>query len=132
MISRLNSIKTTGILLTKEIKFGVVVLTSSLMICSSCQSGEPPISKKLDDPQIIEILVDISIARAAVAPLPFDVADSIRMGYYDQIAIIHQLETNEIDKLLEQLSNDPDRFQHLLGSAGDTIRARNERREDHR
>lgn len=95
----------------------------------SCAGDDKPLENYLNDDEIIELLVDLSIARAAVSQLPAEIGDSIRVGYYEQIATIRNIQVEQIDLTLEQLSKDPVRFQLFLNSAADSIRARNERRE---
>ena len=96
---------------------------------TSCKSDDRSLDQYLSDEDIIELLVDLSIARAAVSQLPAEIGDSIRIEYYEQISAIRNMPIEKIDQTLEQLSKDPARFQALLNSSADSIRARNERRD---
>ncbi|TVR87650.1 MAG: hypothetical protein EA411_07255 [Saprospirales bacterium] len=108
-----------------ELKLLVACFLFSGIVFGACQkSGEKTIDRYTEE-ELTELIVDISIARAAVAPLPNEKADSVRNVYYEQIAEIRGMEVSEINTILEELSRQPDRLRFHFQQAADSIRARN-------
>jgi hypothetical protein len=105
----------------------LIVIGLSAMGYTACQKESDSKIDRFSEEEITELLIDLSLARAAVAPLNIEVADSLRLVYYRQIAEIHGIQLREIDQLLEELSAEPDLLKEYFNRAGDSIRLRSER-----
>ncbi len=105
------------------------ILIAGFLFCGfvfgACQGAGEKTIDRYSEEELTELIVDISIARAAVAPLPHEKADSVRKIYYEQIAEIHAMDVSEINTILEELSKEPDRLRFHFQQAADSIRARN-------
>ncbi|GEM_PF-5148481 len=108
-----------------ELKILVAGFLFCGLIFGACQRKSEKTIDRFTEEELTELIVDISIARAAVAPLPHDKADSVRNVYYEQIAEIRGIEVSEINTILEELSREPDRLRFHFQQAADSIRARN-------
>ena len=94
---------------------------------NSCQkSGEGSLDD-FSDEELIELLADISIARAAVSGWPGSLADSVKTDHYRVISQLHGIDEIQLYLILEILSDQPEYFQKLLNAAADSLRTRNEK-----
>lgn len=98
-----------------------LVLMSSLIFTLSFCGKEPPAPLPFEDEKIVEILVDVHFAEAAMQSLGRVVKDSMKQVYFDQIAQIHQVDRNQIDTLLFQLRNRPLDMKRLYESMMEKI-----------
>ncbi len=94
---------------------------------NSCQKSGGDVLDRFSEEELIELLADVSMARAAVSGWPGALADSVKTDHYRIISQLHGIEENELYLILEVLSDHPDYFQKLLNAAADSLRNRNER-----
>ena len=98
-----------------------------LIFLNSCQKSGDAILDEFSEEELIELLADVSMARAAVSGWPGALADSVKTDHYRIISQLHGIEENELYLILAVLSEQPDYFQKLLNAAADSLRNRNER-----
>jgi len=95
---------------THCLNIGMALLMSiALSHCS--QKPDPPLP--FDDDKIINVLIDVHLAEAAMQSLGKKMKDSIKYGYYDQISQIHGINREDLDALLSQLRNQPNDMKRL-------------------
>ena len=102
-----------------------------LLVYTSCRSGADPVLSAYEEEEIIEILIDVSLARAHTFNVtdPELDRDSLRLHYYSLIGDIHGLEQSDVIALLESLSEHPELFHRYFNAASDSLRKRNARLE---
>ncbi|TVQ49602.1 MAG: hypothetical protein EA362_04260 [Saprospirales bacterium] len=86
-----------------------------------------PLLEKFSDEELIELLADVSMARAAVSGWPGSLADSVKTDHYRVICELHGIEEEQLFLILESLSDQPEYFQKLLNAAADSLRKRNDK-----
>ncbi|MCB0661509.1 MAG: DUF4296 domain-containing protein [Saprospiraceae bacterium] len=82
----------------------------------ACQKEEK-VSLPYPDKKVVDILVDIHVAEAALQPLFGDIKDSTAQVYYQQIYEIHQINEDQLRELLQILKDHPkemDRIYELV------------------
>jgi hypothetical protein len=93
----------------------------------SCQQGKDTALQNYTENELIEILIDVSLARSAVSGWPASLADSVKQDHYQIISQLYGIEEGELYRILENLSHHPEYFQKLLNTAADSLRIRNDR-----
>ncbi len=77
----------------------------------SCSQGRQTIP--IDEDKLVEVLIDVHVAEAAVQTLRGATKDSMINLYYDQICEIHAVNREEFETSMEILRNDPKRLEEL-------------------
>lgn len=84
------------------------ILLLSLFSCSQGRESIP-----LGEDELVNVLIDVHIAEAAVQTLRGATKDSMINLYYDQICEIHGVNREEFETSMEILRNDPKRLEEL-------------------
>jgi hypothetical protein len=113
-------------LLYLKLSFFIWCLIVAFFI-TSCDKKERITLEKYTEEDLIEILVDVTLARSAVSGWPASLADSVKRDHYLLISQLHGIEEKELYLILESLSSKPEYFQRLLNIAADSMRNRNEK-----
>lgn len=98
--------------LSQFISLGYFVSTAFLALqLSSCGRNQDPVA--IDEDKLVEVLIDIHIAEAAVQGLRGATKDSMINVYYDQVCEIHEVSREDFETSMEILRNDPKRLEDL-------------------
>lgn len=97
--------------MSKHGLYMVMVLLISIALSYCTQKPDPPLP--FDDDKIINILIDVHLAEAAMQSLGKKTKDSIKYVYYEQISQIHGIKSEDLDALLSQLRNQPNDMKRL-------------------
>ncbi len=89
-------------------RFGLLL---ALFLCLACQRKEKPFP--LDDEQIVQILMDVHLAEAAMANIGGTLKDSLAEVYYGQVYSIHGIDQTLFDSLMNYLQNHPEHMDSL-------------------
>ena len=76
-----------------------------LFVLNACQ--QKPARPAIDEDKLVEVLIDVHVAEAAVQALRGATKDSMLNVYYGQIGEIHGLDMQEFETTMETLRNDP-------------------------
>ncbi|MCB0560138.1 MAG: DUF4296 domain-containing protein [Lewinellaceae bacterium] len=93
--------------------FYVVVGIACLLLASLVSCSQKPPALAIDEDKLVEVLIDVHIAEAAVQSLRGATKDSVINAYYDQIFEIHGLSREEFVTTMEILRTDPKRTEEL-------------------
>lgn len=105
------------------------VLYLSVILLVACAENKQDKLDKYSERELVEIVVDISLARSATLSLPETQADSMKRIYYLQIEELHELSEGELEGILMDFEKNPSEFKQYLEAARDSIRQRNERKK---
>ena len=103
-------------------RFSFVRFIFALLICSlaACKNEAPSLS--VPDSKMVQILVDVHIAEAAMQNLSIPTKDSLTELYYSQIFEIHNITPEQFQKDMDFIKHDPltlerlyDRVMEVLG-----------------
>ncbi len=103
-----------------------MLMITPLLACLfllGCSRGEPQLEVKED--KLVDILIDVHIAEAAVQNLRGETHDRIINLYYEQIFGIHGVEREEFESTMAYLREKPDRMEAIYAE----VMAEMERRE---
>ena len=67
----------------------------------------------MDEDKLVEVLIDVHVAEAAVQMLRGATKDSVINAYYDQIFEIYGLKREDFETTMELYRNDPKRMEEL-------------------
>lgn len=66
---------------------------------------------------MVKLIMDMHVAEAAMSKVPEKYKDSLRLEYRGVIAQMHSMQTWELDSILLQVQEDPDRYKSLTTEA---------------
>ena len=89
--------------------FRFTILVGTLVVFLSCNTGKGK-GYSLEKEQMIEIIVDFQIAKAAVLKYPASNRDSMSKVYFDQIYAIHEVDRFEFEQNINKLEKDPEYY----------------------
>ena len=89
--------------------FWRLVLGFLLLLLPACQTGEDqePDTLPAQRDQLVDILVDVQLAEAALKAYKPETRDSLSRIYYERIARLHGVGREEILQWLEEVNDDP-------------------------
>lgn len=90
----------------------VLLIHLSLASC-----GQDKMSWAIDEQVLLEVIIDVHVAEAAVQSLRGATKDSVINAYYDQIFEIHGVNRAEFETTMEMLRNDPKHLEALYSKA---------------
>ena len=91
----------------------VGVAMAGLLLASVVSCGPKPTPITMDEDKLVEVLIDVHVAEAAVQMLRGATKDSVINAYYDQIFEIHGLSREDFETTMEILRTDPKRMEAL-------------------
>ena len=91
----------------------VGVAMAGLLLASVVSCGPEPTPIPMDEDKLVEVLIDVHVAEAAVQMLRGATKDSVINAYYDQIFEIHGLSREDFETTMEILRTDPKRMEGL-------------------
>lgn len=71
--------------------------------CAKKKSNLP-----IPEEKLVEVLIDVHTAEAAISFLYGEKRDTFATGYYEDIYTIHELSPDKFDKTMQVLRNDPE------------------------
>ena len=86
---------------------------AGLLLASVVSCGPKPTPITMDEDKLVEVLIDVHVAEAAVQMLRGATKDSVINAYYDQIFEIHGLSREDFETTMEILRTDPKRMEGL-------------------
>ena len=86
---------------------------AGLLLASVVSCGPKPTPITMDEDKLVEVLIDVHVAEAAVQMLRGATKDSVINAYYDQIFEIHGLNREAFETTMEILRTDPKRMEGL-------------------
>ena len=86
---------------------------AGLLLASVVSCGPKPTPITMDEDKLVEVLIDVHVAEAAVQMLRGATKDSVINAYYDQIFEIHGLSREDFETTMEILRTDPKRMEAL-------------------
>jgi uncharacterized protein (DUF305 family) len=102
------------------IKFNLIFIL--LFSLSSCEKEHKSL---IEDETMVNILIDIHFAEAAVQHLTGIVKDTTIRKYYRQIMEIHEVEQADFDSVYHTLGKDPEWMKSIYQRVQDSIQLRN-------
>lgn len=98
--------------------FGIVIIC----ILLSCNPKQQSVSLPIDEKELLDIMVDLTLAQAAVTNYPSNQKDSMRNVYKYQIEKIHRRSMVEIDSILNIIYTDAELNKTLQKKVLDSIK----------
>ena len=86
---------------------------AGLLLASVVSCGPKPTPITMDEDKLVEVLIDVHVAEAAVQMLRGATKDSVINAYYDQIFETHGLSREDFETTMEILRTDPKRMEAL-------------------
>ena len=87
----------------------------AVSLFSACGENEGAFSP--EEERMINLIMDMHVAEAAMGKVPDKYKDSLRLTYRSEIARLHGLEAYELDSLLLDVQDDPALYQQLTREA---------------
>jgi|GEM_PF-1934896 hypothetical protein len=91
-------------------RFYLILLLFVLMACKSDKPGD----LIFNEDKLIDLMIDIQLAKAAVYKYPVEERDSINDVYYDQIFSIHKITKYELEHDISRIEKFPKYYKVLL------------------
>jgi len=95
---------------TATLSLFVIVFISILISCSSSSRKD---GYKIGEAQLIEIIIDYQIAKAASYKYPINQRDSVSNMFLDQIYEIYAIDKYDFEHDLLKLESDPDYYKEI-------------------
>lgn len=94
-----------------------------LVLYSGCaESSKTRAGYRLDKEELIELIIDHQVAKAAAYKYPLDLRDSISQVYHEQIFTIHGLDRYDFEHDIQKLEKDPDYYKEIYDEVNLRIR----------
>jgi hypothetical protein len=91
-----------------------LIILGTALLLAACQPTETVVTLPIGDDKMINILYDVHVAEAALAPVPGGPKkDSLANLYYDQLAELHGVDREALDSSLAMLQRDPELTRQL-------------------
>ena len=87
----------------------LAIALALLLVSCGKEKEQAPVSED----QLLEVLIDVHIAEAAVQSLRGETKDSVIHAYYDQVFEIYGLKREDFETTMELYRNDPKRMEEL-------------------
>ena len=95
-----------------------LIVFSLFIILFSCNRER--VNLKIKEDKLVEIIIDVQVAKAATYKYPVHLRDSINTVYNEQIYEIHGISKYELEHDMEELESNPKYYRVLI----DTINAK--------
>ena len=105
-------------------KIFIFYLVLLLIICCNKQ---PDYEVPLDEPVLLELLIDMHLAEGGLARIKKIEQDSLRQIYFQGILMKYNLSEEEHEELIEHLKKDPEYLSSLYEQIYDSLEARSDR-----
>ena len=102
------------------IRIGSLLFTI-LLILTSCEKEN---QSNIDENKMVNVLIDVHFAEAAVQHLTGIRKDTTLRKYYNQIYQIHEIEKADFDSSLALISKNPDLLSTIYQRVQDSIQVR--------
>lgn len=96
---------------------GVITLFLSVFSCQYFEKEE----LLIEEPQLIEIIIDTQVAKAAIYKYPLDERDSVATMYFQQIYDIYKIDKYQLDHDITFLEQHPERYKKIMDLVGARI-----------
>jgi hypothetical protein len=103
--------------------FFYTVLLLSLVLSGCVRSSNSKAGYRLKKEELIDLIIDHQVAKAATYKYPMELRDSINAVYLEQIFTIHQLDRFDFEHDLQKLEKDPDYYKEIYDEVNLRIRA---------
>ena len=96
----------------------IVCALSTLLACSCTKEST---SYNYDQDKLVDVLIDVHIARSALQNAPVDSRDSLYIALFQQICQIHHVSKDSMSNDLERLTADPEYLESIYTIVIDSL-----------
>lgn len=105
----------------KGLKFVLLLGFMGMIISSGCSKELKKKGYRLSEEELVAVILDIQIAKAATFRYPVAQRDSVNKLFHDQLFSIHQIDPYQFEHDLRQLESNPAYYRKIYDKVNQEI-----------